>query len=68
MFKCELFDRCNDFKLFPSEINTSTCPNLDIMGSPIGDAQYCSAYIASKRSAASSLLTVIETVALQVHM
>ena len=53
--KCELFNRCNDFKLFPPEMKTSTCPNLDILGSPIGDAQYCSSYIASKCSAASNL-------------
>ena len=62
--KCELFNRCNDFKLFPPEMKTSTCPNLDILGSPIGDAQYCSSYIASKRSAASNL-SGIEKVALQ---
>ena len=62
--KCELFNRCNDFKLFPPEMKTPTCPNLDILGSPIGDAQYCSSYIASKRSAASNLLSGIEKVAL----
>ena len=63
--KCELFNRCNDFKLFPPEMKTSTCTKLDILGSPIGDAQYCSTYIASKRSAASNLLLEIEKVALQ---
>ena len=46
-------------------MKTSTCPNLNILGSPIGDAQYCSSYIASKRSAASNLLSGIEKVALQ---
>ena len=56
--KCKLFNRCNDFKLFPPEMMMSTCPNLDILGFPIGD-------IASKCSAASNLLSEINKVDLQ---
>ena len=40
-----LINRCNDFRLFPPEMKTPTCSNLDILGSSIGDAQYCSTYI-----------------------
>ena len=29
--KCELFNRCNDLKLFRPEMKTSTCANLDIL-------------------------------------
>ena len=57
--KCELFSLC-DLSLFPTEINKSCTPNFTILGAPIGDVAFCSSYIASKRAAASILLSSLQ--------
>ena len=57
--KCELFSQ-GDLSLFPSEMNKSCTPNLTILGAPIGDVAFCSSFIASKRAAASILLSSLE--------
>ena len=57
--KCELFSLC-DQSLFPSEMNKSCTPNLTILGAPIGDVAFCSSFVASKRAAASILLSSLE--------
>ena len=57
--KCELFSQ-GDLSLFPSEMNKSCTPNLTILGAPIGDVAFCSSLIASKRAAASILLSSLE--------
>ena len=56
--KCELFS-LGDLSLFPSEMNKSSTPNLTILGAPIGDVAFCSSFIASKRAAASILLSLL---------
>ena len=63
--KCELFKTCNDFKPFPPEMKASTCPNLDTLESPIGDAQYCSSYMYLASAVSNLLLSEIKKVALQ---
>ena len=57
--KCELFSQ-GDLSLFPSEMNISCTPNLTILGAPIGDVAFCSSFIASKRAAASILLSSLQ--------
>ena len=63
--KCELFSQNADFALFPSQMKTSTEPNLVILGVPIGDFQHCSAFISSKRTMAVKLLESLESVGSQ---
>ena len=63
--KCELLSQNVDFALFPSQMKTSTEPNLVILGVPIGDFQHCSAFISSKRTMAVKLLESIESVGSQ---
>ena len=50
--------------LFPAAIKKSHTPNLDILGSPIGDAEFCHHYIAHKRLEAQSLLSRLDDVGL----
>ena len=54
--KCELFGQ-GDLSVFPSQMNKSCTPNLIILGAPIGEVAFCSSFIASKRAAASILLS-----------
>ena len=54
--KCELFGQ-GDLSVFPSQMNKSCTPNLIILGAPIGEVAFCSSFIASKRAAASTLLS-----------
>ena len=41
-------------------MNKSCTPNLTILGAPIGDLAFCSSFIASKRAAASILLSSLQ--------
>ena len=50
--------------LFPAAIKKSHTPNLDILGSPLGDAEFCHHYIAHKRLEAQSLLSRLDDVGL----
>ncbi|KAL5473587.1 hypothetical protein EMCRGX_G028089 [Ephydatia muelleri] len=61
--KCEVFSH-SSLDLFPAAIKKSHTPNLDILGSPIGDAEFCHHYIAHKRLEAQSLLTRLDDVGL----
>ena len=66
--KCELFSQNADFAMFPSQMKTSTEPNLH--GHPgyshiyIGDFQHC-LFISSKRAMAIILLESLESVGSQ---
>ena len=61
--KCEVFSH-SSLDLFPAAIKKSHTPNLDILGSPIGDAEFCHHYIAHKRLEAQSLLSRLDEVGL----
>ena len=53
--KCELF--CvQELSMFPSDIPCSACPHFELLGAPIGSAEYCAQYIESKRKDALHLL------------
>ena len=45
--KCEVFS-CKGLSSFPPEMKQSSEPNLDILGVPIGTADFCSAFISKK--------------------
>ena len=61
--KCEMFSH-SSLDLFPAAIKKSHTPNLDILGSPIGDAEFCHHYIAHKRLEAQILLSRLDDVGL----
>eukprot|EP00731_Ephydatia_muelleri_P005262 Em0002g1438a len=61
--KCEVFSH-SSLDLFPAAIKKSHTPNLDILGSPIGDAEFCHHYIAHKQLEAQSLLSRLDDVGL----
>ena len=50
--KCEMFSNSH----FPNTVKSSILPNLEILGSPIGDFIYCSRFFAEKRSLFRALL------------
>ena len=56
--KCELFS-VSDHSSFPPSIQTSNQPNMEILGAPIGDAEFCRQFFASKHQAALALLSTI---------
>eukprot|EP00731_Ephydatia_muelleri_P017790 Em0010g888a len=58
--KCELFSPNTDtFQPFDSSIPTSTTPNFEILGAPIGSPEFCGEYIEAKRKQACSLLHLL---------
>ena len=56
--KCELFS-VSDLSSFPPSIQTSNQPNMEILGAPNGDAEFCRQFFASKHQAALALLSTI---------
>ena len=56
--KCELFG-VGDLSSFTPSIQTSNQPNIEILGAPIGDAEFCKKFFASKHQAALALLSTI---------
>ena len=46
--KCELFC-AQELSMFPSDIPCSACPHFELLGAPIGSAEFCAQYIESKR-------------------
>ena len=42
----------SDLSSFPPSIQTSNQPNMEILGAPIGDAEFCRQFFASKHQAA----------------
>ena len=59
--KCEIFSR-SDISSFPPAMKGSNCPNLVILGIPIGDQAFCSAFISGKLGEAKALLLQLEEV------
>ena len=59
--KCEVFS-CKGLSSFPPEMKQSSEPNLDILGVPIGSADFCSAFISKKHVAVKQLLSSLEEV------
>ena len=59
--KCEVFSR-GCLAHFPIEMKQSSKPNLEILGIPIGDADFCRAVLDRKRSEAGFLLKRLEDV------
>ena len=59
--KCELFG-CGDLSQFPVLVPSFNAPNMEILGSPIGDAVFCSQFVAKKHKAALVLLSAIERI------
>ena len=54
--KCEVLS-CKGLSSFPPEMKQSSEPNLDILGVPIGTADFCSAFIFKKHFAVKQLLS-----------
>ena len=61
--KCEVFIQ-NSLDIFPAGIKKSNKPNIEILGSPIGDADFCHQFISRKRSEAQNLLSKLADVGL----
>ena len=60
--KCELFGRMGN-TAFPPSVRSSLLPNLDILGTPIGDYLHCTRFICEKISQAKGLLSALVDVA-----
>ena len=60
--KCEVFSN-GCLAHFPVKMKQFSSPNLEILGIPIGDAEFCSAVLDKKRSEARFLLKRLEDVA-----
>ena len=45
--------------MFPSDIPCSACPHFELLGAPIGSAEFCAQYIESKRKDALHLLSLL---------
>ena len=56
--KCELFG-VGDLSSFPPSMQTSKLPNIEILGAPIGDAEFCKQFFANKHQAALTLFSTI---------
>ena len=56
--KCELFG-CGDLSQFPVSVPSFNVPNMEILGSQIGDAVFCSQFVAKKHKAALALLSLL---------
>ena len=59
--KCEVFSS-GCLAHFPIEMKQSSKPNLEILGIPIGDADFCSVVLNRKRSEAGFLLKRLKDV------
>ena len=59
--KCEVFSR-HGLDVFPLNIKKSDKPNMEILGIPIGDLDFCSSFISKKHSKAKILLSQLEEV------
>ena len=59
--KCELFSQ-SDLSSFPSDMKQSRNLNIEILGIPIGDKDFCSAFVSRKRLEARPLLERLEEV------
>ena len=59
--KCEVFSS-KGLSSFPPEMKQSGEPNLDILGVPIGNADFCSAFTFRKHVAVKQLLSSLEEV------
>ena len=59
--KSELFG-AGDLSQFPISIPSSSIPNFELLGAPIGDFNFCSAFITEKTSNASTLLSHLQKV------
>ena len=56
--KCQLFSP-QDLSMSSSDIPCSACPQFELLGAPIGSAEYCDQYIESKRKDAFLLLSLL---------
>ena len=56
--KCHLFS-AQELSMFPAEIPCSACPHFELLGVPIGSAEYCAQYIESKSKGAFHLLSLL---------
>ena len=66
--KCEMFSK-NGNSHFPDTVKSSILPNLEILGSPIGDFIYCFRFFAEKRSLFRALLRALTDVsAVDLHV
>ena len=59
--KCEVFSR-HGLDMFPLNIKKSDKPNMEILGIPIGEQDFCSSFISKKHSKAKILLSQLEEV------
>ena len=57
--KCEVFSHHN-LDVFPSGMKASDKPNIVILGVAIGDLDFCSSFISTKRMEARALLSQLE--------
>ena len=61
--KCEVFSQ-SSLDISPADIKKSNNPNIEILGSPIGDADFCHHFISHKQSETQNLLPKLEDVGL----
>ena len=54
--KCQLFS-AQELSMLPPEIPCSACPHFELLGAPIGRAEYCAGFIKSKRKDVFHLLS-----------
>ena len=59
--KCELFGT-GDLSQFPISIPSSSIPKFELLGAPIGDFNFCSAFTMGRISNASTLLSHLQNV------
>jgi hypothetical protein len=59
--KCELFSR-QDLSHFPETMKKSAKPNLEVLGAPIGDDDFCAEYVQDKCIEAENLLKKISEI------
>ena len=59
--KCEVFSR-HGLDMFPLCMKKSDKPNMEILGIPIGDQEFCSSFISKKHTKAKILLSQLEEV------
>ena len=59
--KCEVFSR-HGLDMFPLCMKKSDKPNMEMLGIPIGDQEFCSSFISKKHTKAKILLSQLEEV------
>ena len=65
--KCELSSK-SDLSTFPPDMKRSSVPNIEILGAPIGDDDFCTYFVTQKREKAGKHLEEVGAVDPQVGL